>query len=73
MKEKVKRSCKYGCQNRNGIISYEYSAVCVHVNASEAKSHYKKRKREKWEQEGGQRAGNLTRLPYESKKACGIF
>ena len=30
-------------------------------------------KKEKWEQEGEQRAGNLTRLPYESKKACGIF
>ena len=38
-----------------------------------AKSHYKKKRREKWEQEGEQRAGNLTRLPYESKKACGIF
>ena len=31
------------------------------------------KKKEKWEQEGEQRAGNLTRLPYESKKACGIF
>ena len=54
------------------VIHY-FCSTLAEKQRKAVKLEKKQRKKEKWEQEGEQRAGNLTRLPYELKKACGIF
>ena len=66
------KASKLSCKNTLHLCTYIHKIL--RTSYSGLRGCWKPlREKEKWETERGQRGGNLTRLPYESKKACGNY